>query len=86
MLNGTKMPITNGAIADIAIVWAQTEDGVRGFLVPTDTPGFTATHMRGKLSMRALITSELILDDVRIPAEAQLPGAEGLRGTSVLLG
>ncbi len=86
VLNGTKMWITNGAIADVAIVWAQTEDGVRGFLVPAGTPGFTATHMRGKLSMRASITSELILDDVRLPAAAQLPGAAGLRGPLSCLG
>jgi glutaryl-CoA dehydrogenase len=80
VLSGTKMWITNGAIADVAVVWARTDDGIRGFLVPMGTPGFSATHMRGKLSMRASITSELILDDVRLPADAQLPDARGLRG------
>jgi glutaryl-CoA dehydrogenase len=78
VLSGTKMWITNGAIADIAVVWARAEEGVRGFLVPAGTPGFGTTHMRGKLSMRASITSELILDDVRVPADAQLPAARGL--------
>ncbi|MFG1626150.1 acyl-CoA dehydrogenase family protein [Kribbella sp. NPDC049227] len=86
VLNGTKMWITNGSIADIAVVWARTDDGVRGFLVPAGTPGLTAPHMRGKLSMRASITSELILDNVRLPASAQLPGARGLRGPLSCLG
>jgi glutaryl-CoA dehydrogenase len=80
VLNGTKMWITNGSIADVAVVWARTDDGVRGFLVPSGTPGLTATHMRGKLSMRASITSELILDAVRVPADAELPEARGLGG------
>jgi glutaryl-CoA dehydrogenase len=78
VLNGTKMWITNGGIADIAVVWAGTEDGVRGFLVPTDSSGFAAHDMHGKLSLRASITSELILDGVRVPASAQLAGARGL--------
>jgi len=86
VLNGTKMWITNGAIADVAVVWARTEDGIRGFLVPAGTPGFRATHMKGKLSMRASITSELILDEVRLPADARLPGAHGLRGPLSCLG
>jgi glutaryl-CoA dehydrogenase len=86
VLNGAKMWITNGSIADVAVVWAQTEGGIRGFLVPAGTPGFSTTHMRGKLSMRASITSELILDDVRLPADAQLPDARGLRGPLTCLG
>jgi glutaryl-CoA dehydrogenase len=79
VLNGTKMWITNGSLADIAVVWARTDDGIRGFLVPRDTPGFTTQDIHQKLSLRASITSELILDDVRLPASAQLPEAEGLR-------
>ncbi len=80
MLNGTKMWITNGSIADVAIVWANTDEGIRGFVVPTVTPGFSATNIHKKLSLRASITSELVLQDVRLPAEAQLPLAEGLAG------
>ncbi|MBV2155931.1 acyl-CoA dehydrogenase family protein [Kitasatospora sp. SUK 42] len=80
ILNGGKMWITNGGIADVATVWASTEDGVRGFLVPRGTPGFTTRDIERKLSLRASVTSELHLDDVRLPAEAQLPGAKGLRG------
>jgi glutaryl-CoA dehydrogenase len=78
VLNGTKMWITNGNLADVATVWAQTDDGVRGFLVPTDTPGFTANAIHKKLSLRASVTSELVLDNVRLPATAQLPHAQGL--------
>ena len=78
VINGTKMWITNGNLADIATVWAQTDDGIRGFLVPTDTPGFTANKITKKLSLRASVTSELVLDNVRLPAEAQLPEARGL--------
>ncbi|ORB32161.1 acyl-CoA dehydrogenase family protein [Mycolicibacterium parafortuitum] len=78
VLNGTKMWITNGNLADVATVWAQTDDGIRGFLVPTDTPGFTANAIHRKLSLRASITSELVLDNVRLPASAQLPEAIGL--------
>lgn len=78
ILDGTKMWITNGSLADVATVWAQTDDGVRGFLVPTGTPGFSANTVHGKLSMRASVTSELVLDGVRLPAAAQLPGARGL--------
>ncbi|PQD99554.1 glutaryl-CoA dehydrogenase [Mycolicibacterium parafortuitum] len=78
VLNGTKMWITNGNLADVATVWAQTDDGIRGFLVPTDTPGFTANAIHRKLSLRASITSELVLDNVRLPASAQLPEAVGL--------
>lgn len=80
VLNGRKMWITNGSIADIAIVWAQTDDGIRGFLVPADTPGFAAPEITQKLSLRASITSELVLDDVRLPATAMLPDAAGLGG------
>lgn len=81
ILDGTKMWITNGGLADVATVWAQTDDGsggVRGFLVPTDTAGFTANAVPGKLSMRASVTSELVLDGVRLPASAMLPEARGL--------
>jgi glutaryl-CoA dehydrogenase len=79
VLNGTKMWITNGGIADVAVVWARTEDGIRGFLVPTDTPGFEARTIRGKLSLRASVTSELVLSDCRVPADAVLPHAIGLK-------
>jgi glutaryl-CoA dehydrogenase len=80
ILTGTKMWITNGSIADVATVWAQTDDGIRGFLVPAGTPGFTARDIHHKLSLRASTTSELILDSVRLPADAMLPGAKGLSG------
>jgi glutaryl-CoA dehydrogenase len=80
VLNGTKMWITNGSVADVAIVWAQTDEGIRGFVVPTDIPGFSASKITRKLSLRASITSELILEDVRLPAAAVLPDAVGLRG------
>src|SRR4051812_32555676 len=80
ILHGQKMWITNGSIADVAVVWAQTDDGVRGFLVPKDTPGFTTQEIHRKLSLRASVTSELLLDDVRLPADAMLPEAAGLRG------
>jgi len=80
VLRGTKMWITNGSVADLAVVWARTEDGVRGFVVPTGTPGFAANPVGRKLSLRASVTSELVLDDVRLPADAVLPGARGLGG------
>jgi glutaryl-CoA dehydrogenase len=80
ILSGTKMWITNGSVADIAVVWAATSDGIRGFLVPRGTAGFTARDVHKKLSLRASITSELHLDDVRLPADAVLPGASGLKG------
>ena len=80
ILNGTKMWITNGGIADVAVVWAGTDDGVRGFVVPTDTPGFSTHDVHRKLSLRASVTSELVLDDVRLPADAVLPGVAGMRG------
>src|SRR5918911_359795 len=84
VINGGKMWITNGNMADVALVWAKVaEDGaevVRGFLVPTDSPGFTANEVKHKLSLRASVTSELVLQDVRVPADAMLPGVRGLRG------
>lgn len=80
VLTGRKMWITNGSIADVAVVWAQTEDGVRGFVVPTDTPGFAAPLIKHKLSLRASITAELVLDDVRLPADAVFPEVRGLKG------
>ncbi|MBF6330822.1 acyl-CoA dehydrogenase family protein [Nocardia transvalensis] len=80
VLDGSKMWITNGSVADVAVVWARTEDGIRGFLVPADSPGFTAREMHHKLSLRASITAELDMDGVRLPEDAMLPGAEGLAG------
>jgi glutaryl-CoA dehydrogenase len=80
ILNGSKMWITNGSIADVAIVWAATEEGVRGFIVPTDTDGFTATDIHRKMSLRASVTSELAFEDLRLPADALLPNVKGLRG------
>lgn len=80
ILNGSKMWITNGSIADVAIVWAMTDDGVRGFIVPTDSDGFTATTIHRKMSLRASITSELVFEDIRLPAEAVLPHVRGLKG------
>src|SRR6201995_2791008 len=80
VINGRKMWITNGSVADVAIVWAATDDGIRGFIIPIHTPGFTANTIHHKLSLRASITSELVLDDVRVPADAMLPEAKGLRG------
>lgn len=80
VLDGRKMWITNGSVADIAVVWAQTDEGVRGFVVPTDSPGFAAPRIHHKLSLRASVTSELILDGVRLPAEAVLPEVIGLKG------
>lgn len=80
IIDARKMWITNGSIADVAIVWAQTDDGIRGFVVPTDTPGFSATSIPHKMSLRASITSELVLDAVRLPQSAMLPDARGLSG------
>jgi glutaryl-CoA dehydrogenase len=79
VISGTKRWITNGNVAHLAIVWARTEQGIRGFLVETGTPGFQAREIHHKLSMRASVTSELILDDVRVPARNELPGAQGLK-------
>ncbi|MEV7795737.1 acyl-CoA dehydrogenase family protein [Streptomyces sp. NPDC087512] len=86
VLNGRKMWITNGSVAGVAVVWAQTEDGIRGFVVPTDSPGFSAPEIKHKWSLRASVTSELVLDDVRLPADAVLPEATGLRGPLSCLG
>lgn len=80
VLNGAKRWIGLASIADVAVIWAATEDGIRGFLVPTDTPGFTATAIEAKLSMRASIQCDITLDDVALPAEAVLPEATGLKG------
>jgi glutaryl-CoA dehydrogenase len=80
ILNGTKMWITNGGIADLAVVWAKAEDGIRGFLVERGTPGFATSDVHHKLSLRASVTSELNFADCRIPAENMLPGVRGLRG------
>ncbi|MFD7715591.1 acyl-CoA dehydrogenase family protein [Streptomyces sp. NPDC059814] len=85
VLSGRKMWITNGSVAGVAIVWAQTDEGtagagIRGFVVPTGAPGFSAPEIRHKWSLRASVTSELVLDEVRLPADAVLPGVTGLRG------
>lgn len=80
VLNGTKMWITNGAVADVAVVWAQTDEKIRGFVVPTDTPGFSAPEIKKKMSLRASVTAELVLQDVRLPGEAVLPEVRGLKG------
>ncbi|MFD8425204.1 acyl-CoA dehydrogenase family protein [Streptomyces sp. NPDC059466] len=80
ILDGRKMWITNGSVAGVAVVWAQTDDGIRGFAVPTDVPGFSAPEIKHKWSLRASVTSELVLDDVRLPADAVLPGVRGLKG------
>ncbi|MFL5767256.1 MAG: acyl-CoA dehydrogenase family protein [Actinomycetota bacterium] len=80
VLNGTKMWITNGGIADIAIVWAHTDEGVRGFLVPTDAGGFSANDIHRKLSLRASVTSELVLEDVAVDDSMTLPGVVGMKG------
>lgn len=80
ILNGTKMWITNGSIADVAVIWARTEDGIRGFALPTDAVGFTAHDIGSKMSLRASVTSELVLDDVRVPDEYRLAEARGLSG------
>jgi glutaryl-CoA dehydrogenase len=79
VLDGTKMWITNGGLADVATVWAQSEEGIRGFLVPRGTPGFSTRDIKHKLSMRASVTSELVLEDVRLPESARLPLATSLR-------
>ncbi|CDO30554.1 acyl-CoA dehydrogenase family protein [Mycolicibacterium porcinum] len=78
VLTGTKMWITNGSVADLAVIWARTDEGVRGFVVPTDTTGFTANTIKSKMSLRASVTSELVLDGVRLPDSARLPGATSL--------
>ena len=87
VLDGNKMWITNGSVADVAVVWAR-EDGdegrILGFVVPTDTAGFSAPEIKRKMSLRASVTSELVLDGVRLPASAQLPEAGGLRRAAVV--
>ena len=80
VLDARKMWITNGSVADVAVVWASTDEGVRGFVVPTDTPGFSAPQIKHKMSLRASVTSELVLDGVRLPAGAVLPEVTGLKG------
>jgi glutaryl-CoA dehydrogenase len=80
ILSGTKMWITNGSVSDVAIVWAHTDDGIRGFVVPCDLPGFSAPDIHKKMSLRASVTSELVMDDVRLPGDAVLPAVEGLKG------
>jgi len=80
VLDGTKMWITNGSVADVAVVWAGTDDGIRGFVVPTDSPGFSAPPIHRKMSLRASVTSELVLEGVRVPSDAVLPDAKGLSG------
>jgi len=80
VINGAKMWITNGNLAHIAIVWAQTDDGIQGFVVPTDSAGFTAQEIHKKMSLRASVTSALFLDDVRVPDSARLPNVKGLKG------
>ncbi|ADG77958.1 Acyl-CoA dehydrogenase domain protein OS=Tsukamurella paurometabola (strain ATCC 8368 / DSM/ CCUG 35730 / CIP 100753 / JCM 10117 / KCTC 9821 / NBRC 16120/ NCIMB 702349 / NCTC 13040) OX=521096 GN=Tpau_1329 PE=3 SV=1 [Tsukamurella paurometabola] len=80
VIDGRKMWITNGSVADVAVIWAQTDDGIRGFAVPTETPGFTANTIKHKMSLRASVTSELVLDGVRVPESAAFPEVRGLRG------
>jgi glutaryl-CoA dehydrogenase len=80
ILHGQKMWITNGSAAEVAVVWAHTDEGVRGFLVPKGTPGFSTQDIHGKMSLRASVTSELLLDDVRLPADAVLPEVSSLKG------
>ncbi|SFA50191.1 glutaryl-CoA dehydrogenase [Rhodococcoides kroppenstedtii] len=79
IIDGRKMWITNGSVADVAVVWAKTDDGVNGFVVPTSTPGFSAPRIEHKMSLRASVTSELVLEGVRLPASAVLPEARGLK-------
>jgi glutaryl-CoA dehydrogenase len=80
VIDGRKMWITNGSVAAVAVVWAQTDEGVRGFAVPTDTPGFSAPEIKHKMSLRASVTSELVLDGVRVPDECAFPDVRGLKG------
>ena len=80
VLDGSKMWISNGTFADVAVIWAQTDDGIRGFAVPTDTPGFSARLIKHKMSLRASATAELVLEGVRLPADAAFPEVRGLRG------
>jgi glutaryl-CoA dehydrogenase len=80
VLNGSKMWITSGGLSDLAVVWAKADEGIRGFIVPRNTPGFTVNDIHKKMSLRASVTSELVLDDVRLPGDAVLPGVVGLKG------
>jgi len=80
VISGTKMWITNGSVSDISLIWAHTDDGIRGFLVPAEAPGFSTNEIHKKMSLRASVTSELVMDEVRLPASAMLPGVEGLKG------
>ena len=80
IINGSKMWITNGSIADLALIWAMTEDGIKGFLIETESKGFTAHKIENKFSLRASVTSELFFDNIRIPKENVLPGSVGLKG------
>ena len=80
ILNGTKMWITNGTIADVAVVWAQTDEGIRGFVVPTNSKGFKANEIHKKMSLRASVTAELVLDNIRLPGSAVFPHVKSLRG------
>lgn len=86
VLTGTKMWITNGSVADVAVVWAQSDDGIRGFVVPTDSPGFSAPEIARKMSLRASVTSELVLEGVRLPDAAAFPEVRGLKGPLSCLG
>jgi glutaryl-CoA dehydrogenase len=85
VINGAKAWITNGSVADVSVVWAKTEDGVKGFLVEKGTPGYTTRDHVGKFSLRASVTSELILQDVEVPADAILPGSGGLKSPLMCL-
>jgi glutaryl-CoA dehydrogenase len=85
VIDGEKTWITNGSVADVAVVWARTEDGIRGFLVDRGTPGFSTSDIHGKLSMRASVTSSLALSDCRVPQSAQLPCAKGLKAALACL-
>jgi glutaryl-CoA dehydrogenase len=85
VINGSKMWITNGELADVAVIWAQADEGIRAFLVEKDMPGFQALHIPWKYSLRASVTSSLVLDDVRVPAENLLPGADGIKSALMCL-
>jgi glutaryl-CoA dehydrogenase len=86
IINGSKMWITNGSVADVAVIWTQSEDGIRGFVVPTNTPGFSANSVKHKLSLRASVTSELVFTNLRVPDSARLPKATSLRAPLMCLG
>jgi glutaryl-CoA dehydrogenase len=85
IINGSKMWITNGSVADVAVIWTQSEEGIRGFVVPTNTPGFTANTVKHKLSLRASVTSELVFTDMRVPDSARLPKVSSLRAPLMCL-